>query len=139
MTGWPEESPACALAHPACAKLTGCTLRLVSMISSQLVIWKNTFSDFIGFLAERVGDLTRVGKHPRLHRRDALSSLFWRVETGFFDLILFFLRGCGKSGGGVGYFSLWRGSVRVRVLDSLGTVGWLRSSGLSGRGLTFTF
>jgi hypothetical protein len=31
-----------------------------------------------------------------------VSSLFWRVETCFFGLILLFCLGCGKSGGGVG-------------------------------------
>ena len=33
-----------------------------------------------------------------------VSALFRLVKTGFLDVILFFLRGCRKSGGGVGYF-----------------------------------
>jgi len=50
-------------------------------------------------------------RHPARWRPSAkaVSALFRRVETGFFDLILLFCWGCGKSGGGVGV----RGWVRL--------------------------
>lgn len=40
--------------------------------------------------------------HSQVSEAKAVSSLFGTVETGVFDLILFFFGGCGKSGEGVG-------------------------------------
>ena len=48
-----------------------------------------------------------------------VSALFRLVKTGFLDVILFFLRGCRKSGGGVGYFC----NAALRALGFSGFFG----------------
>jgi hypothetical protein len=65
------------------------------------------------------------------------SSLFGMVETDFFGLILFFWRGCGKSGGGVGAIQLSGsgiagedGAILIGFRGAMGRVGCWRLGGL---------
>ena len=60
-----------------------------------------------------------------LELADAVSSLFQLAETGFPGLMLSFSGGCGKGGGGVGFFG--RHSPRPGLFEVFGLAarGWV--------------